>query len=125
MREAIAAIVLAAVCTLCHAEEGYVTPNGFMSGNDFQTFSPTGQKSYIDGIIDGFYYAPMIAQSNNTHASEIQRCLLAMHATDTQLVAIVNKYMADNPQLWGQKMNFITMAALFRACKQVGSPIFN
>lgn len=87
---------------------------GFLKGNDFRQLSDAEKTAYLMGIWDGYMFAPAIGgKSKNDQI--LNDCIPNLQAD--QLLAIVNKYMDEHPEQWGEPMNFIVYSALPKSCR--------
>ncbi len=77
----------------------------FVNGNTYQQFSSNEKEKYVVGILDGWGYAKL---EPFLHCSDK---LLPM-----QPVAIVNKYMKDNPERWHYAMVSLVQDSLRSFC---------
>ncbi|WP_186210227.1 hypothetical protein [Burkholderia gladioli] len=113
---------LAVLASSVPAQSVYV-PHGFTTGNDYQQMTPIERGRFDVGVFDGFMAAPMLAEKDLPQARALQRCSGAMSLTNVQLVAIVDKYVADNPERWGDDMSVLELNAIIAACRKIGYPI--
>jgi hypothetical protein len=111
-----------------------VVPEGAQagtSGNDWNKF-PEGQKwGYILGVIDSWVenssMRELVSRTGTSgtldglsmREAELSRCLDARSMPLSQVVAIVKKYMQDNPANWHFSMTGEVMLAMSDACKSV------
>jgi len=89
---------------------------GFLTGNDFRRLSEAEKTAYLMGVWDGYLYAPAIGgKSENDQV--LKECIPGLQSD--QLLAIVNKYVRENPEQWGGPMNEIVFAALPKECRNL------
>lgn len=122
MKRIILAIVLIASATLCYAEsnqsvvvQSVVVTGGFLTGNSFRDLSDTEKHGYAMGFIDGVLISPIF----NAPGKELQwfeRCIKGM--TNKQVVAILNKFLEENPARWHEPMNILAFRAMVETCKK-------
>jgi len=96
---------------------------GFIKGNDYLQFSGDLKAIYLLGLYDGMMFAPILAVRNLTRPNRLSECIAHMHATGTQLAAIVDQYMTAHPEQWGYEMNGIAFRAMGGACDKTKQPI--
>lgn len=110
------------VSSAASAQSIYV-PHGFETGNDYQQMSPIEKQRYLVGVLDGFMAAPMLAVRDLPVVRALQRCDQKMGLTDLQLRAIVDKFVEDNPERWGDDMDELVLNAMIGACRKIGAPV--
>lgn len=87
---------------------------GFLKGNQFRRLSDAEKTAYLTGMWDGYMFAPAIGgKSKNDQI--LNDCIPNLQAD--QLLAIVNKYMDEHPEHWGESMNWIVYSALPKSCR--------
>lgn len=85
---------------------------GFVFGGEFLKLSEDKKSSYVIGVIDGFFGAPMFgAKDKNKELEWLYACV--EKRTKTQISDILTKYLKDNPKVW----ELPTHASLFNALK--------
>lgn len=100
-----------------------LVPHGFIKGNAYEQMSPAEKQRYAAGVFDGMVLAPMFANVGVPETLRLQQCALAMNLDDAQLMAIVDKYMANVPEQWGLDMGWLVYRALIDACNKTGHPL--
>lgn len=123
MKKMIAAALLAALTMTAEAELSIPVPQGFFTGNKYEQFSAIEKRRYVSGVIDGLLVSPAMALTSLPRALNLQRCELAAHMTDAQIQAIVDKFMANNPERWGEDMGGLVFGAMLQACAKEGTPL--
>ena len=86
---------------------------GFITGEDFLKLSESDKASYSMGIIDGYLSAPIFG-ANDRYLKWISTCIKGK--TNTQIAAILVKYLQDNPGRWDKSVQFLMFEALKKAC---------
>lgn len=86
---------------------------GFLTGEEFLKLSEGDKVSYSMGIIDGYLSAPIFG-ANNKYLKWIPTCIEGK--TNTQITAILVKYLKDNPGRWDKSVQFLMFWALQKAC---------
>jgi hypothetical protein len=119
MRRLIAAVALSAASL--HANALIDIPPNYTTGNDYRGMSRAEQLSYIEGVVDGYFAAPLFAMVDLKRVANLNHCTHGMNVG--QLTAIANKYMDENPAIWAQGMNTIFFRAMLAACKSIGKPL--
>ena len=85
-----------------------------LTGNNYRLLTPIEKRRYVRGILDGTFTAPGFGAPRE-NMEWIEKCITNM--TVEQPVAILEKYMADNPERWGDPMNFIFLSAMNGVCR--------
>ncbi len=88
---------------------------GTITAKEYLDMAPGAQKSYVIGLMDGLFLAPMFgAPADNKWRIAIQACVEGRSVS--QLMSIIGKYIKDNPQYWQTDAHFQAYNALSRAC---------
>jgi len=87
--------------------------SGFHTGNSYRALGPTSKRNYLAGFVDGAFIAPLF-DAPKTELRWIERCVTGM--TDEQLVAVVDKWLAENPVRWHESMNILAFVAFKEGC---------
>ncbi|RQT26027.1 hypothetical protein DF037_20265 [Burkholderia contaminans] len=118
-----AALIAASVaCQAQNPSPRFFVPGGFVDGNKYQQFGPIEKQVYVEGLLDGIFFAPAIALKDLPRAVKLHDCAVSNNMTNVQITAIVDKYMADNPERWGDPMSNIAYTAMILACRKLGTP---
>lgn len=107
-------IALLPLITLADPKEPVEIKSGFITGNDYRDFSPLQKRTYAAGIIDGIFLAPFFS-APKSELSWIENCATGM--TDSQVAAIFDKYLRDNPARWQESMHVLAWIAIKDGCK--------
>jgi Rap1a immunity proteins len=68
-------------------------------------------------MIDGIFLAPMFeAPDDDKYLVRIQVCLTEGRMTNTQIAAVVTKYVKKRPDQWKVAANVVAYQALREAC---------
>ena len=86
---------------------------GFLTGEEFLKLSERDKVSYTMGIIDGYLSAPMFG-AEDKYVAWISTCIKGK--TNTQITAILVKYLEDNAVRWDKSVQFLMFEALKKAC---------
>ena len=78
--------------------------------------------TYVAGVFDAYMGSSVIAAHNLSRVEGLHACVKAMNLNLGQLVAIVDKYLNDHPERWGNPMAALTFTALAEACQKQGRP---
>jgi hypothetical protein len=118
MRNKLLRMVLVLLCisapSLFGAEEAAVSiKSGFLTGNSFRQLSHSEKRGYAIGFLEGVFMAPMF-DAPKLELRWIESCAIGM--TDNQVVAIIMKFLDQNPQRWHDQMNILAWVALKEAC---------
>jgi len=116
----LATVALAsAVCMPCSSQpksDGLISiPNAAATGETYHGLTDSARSYYLSGLLDGFFGSPLLAGNENL-ATALHECLLQFHTV--QIVAIVDKYIADNPALWHHSMHMLALDALEPSCPE-------
>lgn len=99
-----------------HSQSQEVTiQNGFITGNTFRAMEETSKNVYVVGLLDGMFLAPLYG-APESKLDNLASCTVGM--TGQQLVAIFNKYLANNPERWHSSMHTIGYAAMHEDCNK-------
>ncbi len=109
-------VLLLVVAGLGYAEPKQLFPikEGFLTGNSYRELSHSGKLGYAMGILDGIFLSPMF-DAPKTELQWIERCATGM--TGEQVVAVLNRFVSDNPARWHESMNILAWVALKEGCK--------
>ncbi|ANJ76419.1 hypothetical protein PQH03_29005 [Ralstonia insidiosa] len=127
-----AAVAIGVLAITAHAQkippaDVYTPPAGFISGSRFEALPAPARLHYLEGLMDGFLFAPMLAARgdlDNTRTQKLSQCNEAIGLTDVQLLKIVDEYMAKHPQEWGAPMHDLAYSAIGQTCSKVGRSIY-
>ncbi|WP_140637402.1 Rap1a/Tai family immunity protein [Methylibium rhizosphaerae] len=110
-------IGLCVACVFGAANAAPKTPvsikSGFHTGSSFRELSSVAKRSYVAGFVDGALVAPLL-DAPKGEIRWLERCVTGM--TDDQLVAIVEKWLSENPVRWHESMNILAFVALKEGC---------
>jgi hypothetical protein len=94
------------------AQTVFIRP-GFYDGNAYLQLSLAQQVAYISGVVDGIYLVPVF-NAEHIKIERLHRCIEGMG--NSQICAIVNKFLQNNPTRWHEPMNNLVYSALVKAC---------
>ena len=100
-------------------DEGHwgVVRSGYLSAGKYLTLKPDTQAVYMAGMIDGMYLAPMFdAPDEDKYLVRIRVCVTDGDITNTQVAAIVTKYVKRRPDEWHASANVVAYQALREFC---------
>jgi Rap1a immunity proteins len=94
------------------------------TGNEWRALSPATRDGYLLGVLDAWVLLDAVTKESVQpvgRASIFTRLVgcLGKDMTYGQAIAIVEKYMQDNPSEWHQNMAFLAWIAIDRACAAV------
>jgi hypothetical protein len=95
------------------ADHDVVIKSGFLTGNQYRAMTDDARRKYAMGIVDGIFLSPFFG-AKKENLSRLERCLSGMQ--DTQLVAILDKDLAEHPTRWHEPMNTLSYFAFIYAC---------
>ncbi|MBB3048972.1 hypothetical protein FHR99_003246 [Litorivivens lipolytica] len=104
-------ILVLCLPTIGHADV-YIDP-AFTSGNRYQSLTSAEQMGYVAGVVDGLKLAPTLS-ADKADMNWFRTCIDDMVAT--QIKAIVDKFLAENPARWHQGMHTTIYASLVGVC---------
>lgn len=115
MRLAKIILILGAILLMpiAHGNDNATALSGFITGNIYKEFSYSEQRGYIIGYFDGLLASPLLHRSN-VESDDLESCIRKM--TDTQLLAMVDKYMTENPDKWHMPMNILMWSMIQDTC---------
>lgn len=108
-----AALLAALLSVAAWAQEPVVIHNGFVTGEQYLNMSELRQSAYAMGVIDGLFLGPLF-EASKTKLSRFERCLEKM--TDTQVAAILTRYLQDRPVSWHESAHVAFYNALNDNC---------
>jgi uncharacterized membrane protein YciS (DUF1049 family) len=93
------------------ADQGVLIHNGFLTGQNYIKMSELQKRAYVMGAIDGILICPLFGAPK-----EKLRWFEAYveNMTDEQVVAILSKYLEDNPGIWHDSLH----THIYNAIKQ-------
>ena len=120
MKRVVLFIVLALISISVYAADnvfrGRISlQTGFLTGEGFLKLSQKEKVSYAMGIVDGFLSAPMFG-ANAKYVDWLSEC--AKGKTNTQVSAILTKYLQDNPGRWDKSVQILMFEALLAECEK-------
>lgn len=104
--------VFSVLASTVSAEDIWVK-EGFITGNEYLAFADVNKKRYAMGVLDGIFLAPLFGAPKG-NIKWLENCVVNM--TDSQVAAVLNKYLRDNPQRWHESLNFIAYSAFREVC---------
>jgi Rap1a immunity proteins len=105
-----------------HLDEGHwgLVRSGYLSAGKYLTLKPDMQAVYMAGMIDGIYLAPMFdAPDEDKYLVRIRVCVTDGDLTNTQIAAIVTKYVKKRPDAWRAGANVVAYQALREVCPAI------
>jgi Rap1a immunity proteins len=103
-------------------DEGHwgLVRTGYLSAEKYLALKPDTQAVYMAGMIDGMYLAPMFdAPDEDKYLVRIRVCVTDGRITNTQIAAIVTKYVKNRPDEWKAGANVVAYQALREACPAI------
>jgi len=88
-------------------------PHGFLKGNDWMDYNQSSKAGYSTGIIDGIIFASAWERGGSS-LEWLSPCVVGM--TNSQVSAIIQKYINDNPGDWHDDMHAIVFKAFLDTC---------
>lgn len=96
-----------------HAVEQTYIHKGFSTGEEFLNMSIIEQRAYGMGIVDGMLLAPLF-DAPRPKMLWVEKCIVGM--TDSQVTAILAKYLKDHPGRWHETPHVPMYSALRENC---------
>lgn len=87
--------------------------SGFQTGSSYDDLSVADRFSYAEGLVDGLLVSSVLTGSDR-NLEMLNGCLHRMN--NKQVVAILDKYLRDNPKYWQEPMNMLALTALQETC---------
>ena len=94
-----------------------------LSGNDYQKQPELARSMYVAGVIEGWQTLAVMVVERKLQAPEVDtlyfpivRCV-EKGMTRGQTLAIVDKYMTENPARWHEQMGVLVWMAMTDACR--------
>jgi len=110
---AVIVLMLLVLASIVHTEDGVLIHNGFMTGKDYLEMPPSQQRVYAAGVTNGMLLAPLFGAPKE-RMTWFEGCVTEM--TDTQVAAILKKYLEDNPGRWHEIPHATMYRAMINAC---------
>jgi len=107
--------VLALLAFSGFSQQGVMVHNGFLKSEEFVRMDAMSQSKYAVGIVDGMLLAPLFgAPDNGQKIRAFGACIEGM--SDTQVAAIINKFLRDHPERWNDPLNAAVFSAMTEGC---------
>ena len=87
--------------------------NGFLTGEQYLRLEQRARNTYVMGLIDGIFLAPLFGGSEQ-RTRNLGTCVEGM--TNSQLDAILSKYLNENPSRWHEPVHRSMYTALLAVC---------
>ena len=117
MREKLFALIFLFVVAGPAQHNSLVVKDGFLTAQDYLNLPTAQQLGYATGVIDGMLIAPLFgAPDNGAQLQLLGRCVTGMR--DTQVHAILDKFLKDHPERWNDPMHAVAFAAMNEACSK-------
>lgn len=114
MRRTLLVLALASVALIASVQQlGVPIQGGFVTGERFLSQTASEQRTYVMGATDGLFLAPLLGAPKDKSVP-FEKCIVGM--TDTQISAILTKYLREKPEVWHQSVNVHFYEALLAAC---------
>lgn len=91
----------------------FTIQRSYLTGEEFLKLPEIAKVNYSMGIIDGYFSAPMFG-GDNKYLNWISNCLEGK--ANTQISAILVKYLKDNPDRRDKFVQPLIFEALLRSC---------
>ena len=97
-----------------------------LNGNEFRALADYPRMTYVVGVMDtwvdvsntigGIGPDDVVATAVATMYGNLPKCASDRKMTNAQVLAIVDKYLRDNPTKWDQWAPVLVWEAIFEAC---------
>jgi len=87
--------------------------SAFLTGSAYDDLPVSERYGYAMGMIDGLFVSSLLTGSDG-NLETLNGCLHGMN--NKQVVAILDKYLRDNPKHWQEPMNLLALTALRETC---------
>jgi len=100
---------------------GWPSPASAMTGNEWRALPTAARTSYVTGVVDnlvdfGAAVRSLVPAEKRTASEKMlvsfEECIVRTPRPPSQLVAIVDKYVKDNPAQWHGRMSGLVFEAL-------------
>ena len=100
---------------------GWPSPASAMTGNEWRALPIAARTSYVTGVVDnlvdfGAAVRSLVPAEKRTASEKMlvsfEECIVRTPRPPSQLVAIVDKYVKDNPAQWHGRMSGLVFEAL-------------
>ena len=100
---------------------GRPSPASAMTGNEWRALPTAARTSYVTGVVDnlvdfGAAVRSLVPAEKRTASEKMlvsfEECIVRTPRPPSQLVAIVDKYVKDNPAQWHGRMSGLVFEAL-------------
>ena len=100
---------------------GWPSPASAVSGNEWRALPMAARTSYVTGVVDnlvdfGAAVRSLVPAEKRTASEKMlvsfEECIVRTPRPPSQLVAIVDKYIKDNPAQWHGRMSGLVFEAL-------------
>ena len=95
------------------ADDGFVIKSGFLTGTQYRSLNGIDRQKYAMGLIDGILLSPFFG-ADNKRLAWLELCATGMNGE--QIVAILDKYLRENPARWHESMNTLTYFSMKQEC---------
>jgi len=107
-------IIASASSSTLAAQDVYIH-NGFIRGNDYRSWNATEKNRYAVGVIEGMLLAPLFGAPKE-QLSWLEECAAGMNSR--QIIAILDRFLDDNPARWHEYMHTLAYTAMNDACTE-------
>ena len=100
---------------------GWPSPAAAMTGNEWRALPTAARASYVTGVVDnlvdfGAAVRSLVPAEKRTASEKMlvsfEECIVRTPRPPSQLMAIVDKYIKDNPAQWHGRMSGLVFEAL-------------
>lgn len=105
--------LLCSSTVLGQSEEPVLIQNGFITGNQYKAMKLEERTTYLMGVVDGLFLSPFL-KAPSSESRKVKICVARMN--NTQIRAIIDKYLDARPERWHQGMHTIFWGGLNETC---------
>jgi hypothetical protein len=88
----------------------------FYNGNDYRQLADVQKTAYVVGLFDGLVAAGLLG-ATDVAPRRLATCF-GDDLPQAQLRAIVDKFLDEHPERWGEPMNLLLWASLPQQCRK-------
>ena len=91
-----------------------VAVRGYMTGEECYRLPDGVLRHHMSGFVNGLFIAPFFGAPREC-VQPLEQCFVGK--TDTQLEAVMRKWLGEHPERWHEACNFLAYAAISEMCQ--------
>jgi len=95
------------------ADDDVVIKSGYLTGTQYRSLNSIDRQKYAMGLIDGILLSPFFG-ADKKRLAWLESCATGMNGE--QIVAILDKYLRENPARWHESMNALAYFSMKQEC---------